>query len=589
MLFRSGEARDETVAAIREQNPNARPGPLAEALGASGGRELDRLVAGLSARFVPAGRGNDPLRNPDAIPTGKNFYGFDPDRIPSREAFALGRRAAEQMLAERGGADGEPPKKVAIVLWATETIRNQGMNESTALWLMGMRPTWDDGGRVTGVEPVPGEELGRPRVDVLINPSGLYRDLFPNMMKLLDRAVQVASRQTDVENLIAVNSKRLRERLVGRGVAPARADALSRLRVFSEKPGNYGNRVVEVTGASGLWESDTDVSRVYERHTGYAYGGGEWGVPARELLGDHLEDVEVAAHSISSALYGTMDNDDMFQFLGGLSLAVRNRAGESPDTVVALQRRADEIEVEDLARTVGRELRSRYLNPAWIEGMKDEGYAGARELSNFVDYMWGWQVTVPDAVDDARWNQTYEVYVEDKYDLDVKRFLDEANPWALQSIAARMLESARKEYWAASDEQRERLAVEYVESVLEHGVSCSDNTCDNPLLHTEIIDLAAPALDARTLERFREVIEQAIRKTLEQQTAELEALREELVDLFERESMPARVDGYEMEEIDRVPEVSREPLDHALWWAAAIAAAVVGLFFAGALAARRRR
>ncbi len=582
-----GDALEETVAAIREQNPDAPRGELISGLEISGEREIERLVAGLEGRFVPAGRGHDPLRNPGAIPTGKNFYGFDPDRIPSREAFALGRRAAEKMLAQRRGPDGEPPSKVALVLWATETIRNEGMNESTALWLMGMRPTWGAGDRVTGVEVVPGAELGRPRIDVLINPSGLYRDLFPNMIRLLDEAVQKAARQTDVENLIAANSTRIRERLIERGTAPERAETLARMRIFSERPGNYGNRVVEVTGASGLWESDTEISRVYERHTGYAYGAGEWGVPARELLGDNLSEVDVAVHSISSALYGTMDNDDMFQFLGGLSLAVRNRAGEAPDTVISLQRRAEEIEIESIARTVGRELRSRYLNPAWIEGMKAEDYAGAREMSNFVDYLWGWQVTVPDAVDDARWDQTYEVYVEDKYELGVEQFLDESNPWALQSIAARMLESARKEYWSASEEQKQRLAVEYVESVLEHGLSCSDNTCDNPLLHSEIIEIAKPLLDAETLERFRAAIEKAIQKTLEQQTAELEQLRKELIEGFERESMPARVDGYEMEKIEREPIVDRGPLGNALWWAALLAAAVIAIFLIGATTTRR--
>ncbi len=584
-----GKPLAETIEAIREQNPSEDRRKLGLALRRSGGLELERLVAGLAGRFVPAGRGNDPLRTPEALPTGKNFYGFDPDRLPSPEGFELGRRAAEQLIANHIKKDGKLPSKVALVLWATETIRNEGINESTALWLMGMRPVWDKAGRVTGTAVVPGAELGRPRVDVLLNPSGLYRDLFPNLMELLDEAVQRAAVQTDVENLIAAGSAAVRERLVARGVPPERADVLSRLRIFSERPGNYGNRVVEVTGASGLWESDTDVSKVYERHTGYAYGAGEWGTPARELLGDHLETVDTAVHSISSALYGTMDNDDMFQFLGGLSLAVRNRSGRSPDTMISLQRRDDEIQVEDIGRTIGRELHSRYLNPAWVEGMQGEDYAGAREISNFVDYLWGWQVTVPDSVDDAHWNQTYEVYVEDKFDLGIKRFLDEANPWAFQSIAARMLESARKDYWKADDSKKQRLAKEYVESVLAHGASCSDNTCANPLLHTEVIDIATPILPPEVIERFRAELEKATHKTLEQQRAELEQLRRELLEGFDRETMPAKVDGYRMEEIRPPAPPEPEPVPGARWWAAAAAALITALIVVGFWWSRRRR
>jgi cobaltochelatase CobN len=584
-----GEPLTETIEAIREQNPKEDRKALRRALESSGGLELDRLVAGLAGRFVPAGRGNDPLRAPESLPTGKNFYGFDPDRLPSREGFELGRRAAEQLIAAHLERDGTPPSKVALVLWATETIRSEGINESTALWLMGMRPVWDKGGRVTGTEVVPGAELGRPRVDVLINPSGLYRDLFPNMMNLLDEAVQRAAVQTDVANLIAAGSAAIRERLVARGVPAERADALSRLRIFSEKPGNYGNRVVEVTGASALWESDTDVSKVYERHTGYAYGAGEWGTPARELLGDHLETVDTAVHSISSALYGTLDNDDMFQFLGGLSLAVRNRSGRAPDTVISMQRRADEIQVEDIGRVIGRELHSRYLNPAWVEGMQGEDYAGAREMSNFVDYLWGWQVTTPDAVDDAQWDQTYEVYVEDKHGLGIKDFLDQANPWAFQSIAARMLESARKDYWKADDAKKERLATEYVRSVLAHGASCSDNTCANPLLHAEVIDIATPLLSPELIERFKAELEKATHKTLEQQRAELEQLRKELREGFDRETMAAQVDGFRMEEIRPPAPPPAEPVPGARWWAAAAAALICGLILLGFWRARKRR
>jgi len=149
---------------------------------------------------------------------------------------------------------------------------------------------------------------------------------------------------------------------------------------------------------------------------------------------------------MSSNLYGTMDNDDMFQYLGGLSMAVGRESGKDPDVLVSMQRTLGKGHVEPLTVTLGRELRSRYLNPEWIEGMKKENYAGAREMANFMENMWGWQITTPQAVDDSLWEQSYEVYVEDKYHQDLKAFFNRQNPWAYQSMTARMLEAVRKDY-----------------------------------------------------------------------------------------------------------------------------------------------
>jgi cobaltochelatase CobN len=209
---------------------------------------------------------------------------------------------------------------VAVVLWAVETLRNEGVNESTLLWLMGIRPRWQQSGKVAGLEVVPVRELGRPRIDVLINASGLYRDLFPEKMFLLDEAVQLAIRQSDIDNLLAENSRRIRDRLLAGGMEEKEAVELSRLRVFSEEPGSYGNGVSEMTGASGLWQDEDEVVDVYQKRQGFAFGGERWGVPAVELFRYQLAAVDVALHSRSSNVYGLLDNDDMFQYLGGLAM-----------------------------------------------------------------------------------------------------------------------------------------------------------------------------------------------------------------------------------------------------------------------------
>jgi cobaltochelatase CobN len=264
-----GEALQDTIKAVSKRNSQANEEEVKTGLVDSGPREIDYLTKALKGGYVPSGEGNDPIRNVGAIPTGKNFFGFNPDKIPSQTAWDLGRQAAEQIIKKNLKEKKRYPKKVAIVLWATETIRNEGINESTILYLMGLKPTWDKAGRVTGTEVIPGRKLDRPRIDILINPSGLYRDLFPNMLLFLDKAVRKAVIQTDIENLISKHNAEIKTLLIASGSDEERADLLSRIRIFTEKPGSYGTGVCEMTGNSGFWESDDEIVKVYENRVGF--------------------------------------------------------------------------------------------------------------------------------------------------------------------------------------------------------------------------------------------------------------------------------------------------------------------------------
>ncbi|MBW1706034.1 MAG: cobaltochelatase subunit CobN [Deltaproteobacteria bacterium] len=599
-----GEALEDTIKAIVKRNSQAGEEDVKNGLLTSGAREIDHLIKGLEGGYIPAGEGNDPIRNVGAIPTGKNFFGFNPDKIPSPAAWDLGRQAAEQIIQKSLKEKGRYPEKVAIVLWATETIRNEGINESTILFLMGLRPKWDKSGRVTGTEVISGKKLGRPRIDVLINPSGLYRDLFPNMILFLDRAVQKAAVLTDIENLILKHNARIKDRLLKSGMDEERADILSKIRIFTERPGSYGTGVAEMTGNSGFWESDDEIVKVYENRVGYAFGLGKWGEDAKETLRENLKEVDVAVHSISSNIYGTMDNDDMFQYLGGLSLAVKKESGQTPDTLITMQRIPDQIGVEDVARTIGRELRTRYLNPEWIEGMKKEKYAGAREMSKFVEYMWGWQVTTPKAIDRAKWEQTYEVYVEDKYGMDLKEFFNGENPWAYQSITARMLEAVRKAYWQADDKIKRKLSVEYAINVVEKGVACCDHTCNNPFLNQMVVNIISlpGVMSPEMVERFKLAIEQAMGKALAEQVKARKELQKKLTEGFtgkklsgeqkksspsskkeiSKEGMePEMVEGYKMEEVKAKDETTDLTSSGVQWFASLFVLLIIGLFVYG--------
>ncbi|MDR3279004.1 MAG: cobaltochelatase subunit CobN, partial [Synergistaceae bacterium] len=478
-----GDSLTGTVDAILKQNPDLSENDLRSNLRMSGSSERENFLRALEGHYVPPAEGNDPVRNPGAVPTGKNFYGISPNRLPTAAAWKLGQSAASEIIDKYIEENGSYPEKVAVVLWAVESLRNEGLNESTILSLIGVEPTWNANGQVTGTRPIPASRLGRPRVDVAINASGLYRDLFPDKILFIDAAIRQAAAQDDIENFIDKNDRRIKEALIKSGMSEDEAGRFSRARIFSESPGAYGNRVEELVSASGLWENDSAIAETYRRHTGFAYGGEFWGEPAQGALDENLRDAKVAWHSVSSNYYGMMDNDDMFMYLGGLSLAIRNLSGTAPQTLIADQRTLGAVSMESLAKFLGAEMRSRYLNPKWIEGMKAENYAGAREMSNYAEYLWGWQVTTPESVSEAAWKETYEVYVEDKYGLDLPEFMDKENAWAYQSMTARMLETTRKGYWDPGDDVRNKLAVSYATSVVNRGLACCDHTCNNPQFH----------------------------------------------------------------------------------------------------------
>jgi cobaltochelatase CobN len=607
----SGEARGALLEAISRENPGLDPVGTGGRLDASGENELASLVKGLSGRYVTPGEGNDPARNPEALPSGRNFYGLSPGRFPTREAWRLGREAADRIISDHVAEHGEYPDKVAVILWSLETMRNEGVNESTALALVGVEPEWAPSGEVTGTRPVPGSVLGRPRIDVTVDCSGLYRDLFPDRILFLDNAIRQAALQDDVENFIARDDEANRRELVARGYAEEDAGRFARARIFSERPGNYGNRVPEALYASGAWDDPEDVSLAFREHTGYAFGAEIWGEPARDSLELNLAGSKIAWHSVSSHLFEILDTGDFNAYLGGLAMAIASLSGgTAPETLVVDQRSVGKASVTGLDTLIGYSARTRYLNPAWIGAMTADGYAGAQVMSNYADFLFGFQVTVPRDVDPGLWDQTYEVYVDDKYGTGIREFMERENPWAFQSLAARLLETVRRGYWAPSDEVRRRLAVEYAASVVGRGVACSGLVCGDPRLNAmalEIISVpgaAAPELAAE----FKAAIERAARKSLESQLADSLGMIRDLADrraeLDSNPPSPAappqartgpgapaeasaetsggeRVRGLRMESVGDPREDAPRGSSGIEWMLALFVLAIIAIFFAG--------
>ena len=607
------EAEEETVTLIMDQNPDAEPGKVLHDLHRSAANELNTFMRALDGEYVEPGEGNDPLRNLAAIPTGRNFYGFSPEKVPSKAAWAIGKKAAEQIIAEKLEKEGKYPDKVGVVLWAMETTRNEGVNEATILYLMGVEPVWDKTERVRGMRVIPGKELGRPRIDVLINPSGLYRDMFPDKLLYLDEAVQKVLLQTDVENLLAKNSRKIKESLIQQGMDAEEAEQQSRFRIFTEEVGSYGNGVEEMVGASGFWESDEEISNVYLNRAQFAVGQGKWAVPVKQAFSENLRHVDVAVHSRSSNVIGIIDTDDFFSYLGGMSLAVKTLRGEAPDTMVTMNRRKDEAMVEDVSKTIGREMRTRYLNPKWIEGMKRENYAGARQMADFAENLWGWQVTVPSSVSADKWQQVYEVYVEDKYDQDLQEFFAKSSPWAYQSLTARVLETVRKGYWQPSEKVKQKLAKEYISNVLKHGVACCDHTCNNPALNQMVVNIASlpGVMSPKLVEQFKVAIEKMAQKPLEEQLEQRRQLQQQLLAGFdkhdlERQAEPQKnrtqknqggeegpekqaVEGYKMEKIHSKEDATEMSSSGVQWLASFFVLALMTIVTLGIWHHRRSK
>jgi len=426
-------------------------------------KELDHLIMGLSGRYVPVKNGGDPIRSPDAIPTGFNLYGFDPSRVPTQAAFEQGSELVDGVIADYYQTHGQYPDKLAFSLWSIETMRHYGVLESQALYAMGVKPVWSDDGRVVGTEIIPASELKRPRVDVVLSATGLYRDAFPNVMQWLAKAIEQVADLKEENNSIWANSQRVAEQLKEQGVEASEAEYLSTVRIFSNASGEYGNGVNDAIVASDTWEEDSKISDMYLSRMGYFYGSdnSRWGNKVGsvtdsngvqkniDLYAQQLSGTDVALFSRSSNVYGMITSDDPFEYFGSLALAVRNIDGKSPEMMISNLRDANNGKTENAATFMAKELRSRNFHKRWVEEMMKEGYSGATTMSSNLTNFWGWNVVDPNVVREDQWQEFYEVYVEDKLDVGINDWFEEVNPQSQANMLERMLEANRKGYWQA--------------------------------------------------------------------------------------------------------------------------------------------
>ena len=459
-----GAADTELPAPLRAQLALART--WWQAIGAQ--NEHAALLAVLEGRHVETSYGGDPIKNPDAYPTGRNLYGFDPSRVPTAQAWDAGKQAAEQLIAAyRQQHGGTAPTKITFSLWSVETMRHQGLLEAQALWLMGVEPVWDQGGRVTGVKLVPRQALGRPRVDVVLSATGLYRDHFPNAMQQLARAAQLAAQADETDNPVAANARAIAARLRADGMEAAAALRAGQTRIFSSESGRYGSGLDDAVLATDTWqgkaEGDAKLAQLYLSRMQYAYGPdeSEWGsLPTASagtpgtvnLYAEHLRGTQGAVLSRSSNTYGMLTTDDPFQYLGGIALAVRHLDGKAPALYISNLRGAGNGgsgRVEGAAQFLAKELATRQFHPGYIQGLMKEGYAGTLQVLDATNNFWGWTAVAREIVRNDQWQEMADVYVRDKHHLGLDAWFEQHNPHALAQTIERMLEAARQDYWQA--------------------------------------------------------------------------------------------------------------------------------------------
>ncbi len=466
-------------------------------------RELESLVTILSGRFEPSGMSGDPLRTPAGLPTGRNIHDFDPNLLPTKEAWELGKKMARAALAKFEQEEHNVPEKISMVLWYGETIRHQGAMESEAMYLMGVEPKWNARGSVDGLRLIPLQELGRPRVDVVLTLGGIYRDGFPDKVLLLDRASKLAA--ADGDNAIIRHTRQVAEALRKAGVAPDLAAKAASARSFAAAPGDYGAGISNMVKQSKDAGNLQGLADVYANYMNHAYSSELWGEAVPNALSKHLEGNQAIIHSRATNVYGVLDNDDFYEFAGGLNAATKTaNGGNAPAFYVNDMKTRGKEKVTGIQNFIATELNARYWNPKWIQAAQKAGYAGAREIADTMENLYGWQATSAERMDGVFWQNSYDVYVADKNGLEMDKFFEKANPHAQQAMMARMLEVDRQGSYKFSTENRNELVRKYVQTVAKVGATCSANTCGNLKLHQYIAAQAAlvPGLGSAELSAF---------------------------------------------------------------------------------------
>lgn len=472
--------------------PELRPALLyRKQLIASTTNELNAMVRALGGGTVFPAPGGDPVLNPNVLPTGRNMYSINAENTPNPRAWEDGKRLAEATLKQYIGKHGEYPRKVSYTFWAGEFINTEGATLAQVFWMLGIEPIRDGQGRVVDLKLVPSEELGRPRINVLVQVSGQLRDIAGSRLKLLTDAVRLASEAKDeaYSNYVASGTLLQEKLLVEKGASPKRAREMSVMRVFGPVNSGYSTGIMAYTEHSGSWEDEKEIAAGYLNNMGATYGDdSNWGDVQEGLFASALSETDVVIQPRQSNTWGPISLDHVYEFTGGLSLTVKTVTGKEPDAYMADYRNRTNRRMQDAKEAIAVETRATVLNPTYIQERMKGGEGTAQMFGEIFRNIFGWHVMRPSAMDKELFNDLYKMYIQDENKLGIHEYFLRVNPAAFQAITAVMLESARKGYWKASEEQLKTTAALHAKITRDKGAACTEFVCDNVKLQAFVAD-----------------------------------------------------------------------------------------------------
>ncbi len=415
--------------------------------------EIEALLHGFEGGYIPAGPSGLIMRGrEDVLPTGRNFYSLDPRRIPTKAAWRVGQQLSGVLINKHIKDEGRYPENVAFYWMANDVMWADGEGMAQIMSLLGVEPIWLSNGHLKGFSVIPLEELGRPRIDVTVRISGILRDNFPNCLEVIDEAIQAVASLDEPEEMNFPRKHSLR--MIEEGADSRDAT----LRIFSSRPGTYSAGVQLAVYASA-WKDEKDLADIFLYWNGYAYGKDVKGKEAHNQLASSLKTVDATFNKVVSDEYDLLGCCCYFGVHGGLTAAAKQASGKDVRVYFGDTREPQHVEVRDMADEMRRVVRTRLLNPKWIEGMKQHGYKGAQDISKRVGRVYGWEASTQE-VDDWIFDDITKTFVLDE---EMRRFFEENNPYALEEMSRRLLEAQSRGLWNPDPELLEELKKSYLE------------------------------------------------------------------------------------------------------------------------------
>ena len=460
-------------------------------------KELNTLMRSLSGGYTAPSAGGDPIANPNSLPSGRNLYSINAESTPTESAWEKGKQLARNTIEEyRRRHHDSIPRKVSYTFWSSEFIETEGATLAQAFYMLGVEPLRDAFGRVNDLRLIPSKELGRPRIDVVVQTSGQLRDLAASRLFLLQKAVEMAADAKDdkFENQVASGVVESERMLIEKGISPKEARAWAARRIFGGVNGNYGTGIQEVAMASDKWTDRKQIAEAYLNNMGAFYGDQkQWEDHQSKAFEAALTRTDVVIQPRQNNTWGALSLDHVFEFMGGMNLTVRQVTGKEPDAYLADYRNHNHMRMQEVKEAIGVESRTSMFNPTYLKEQMKGGEGAAAGLEEMVKNTFGWEVMKPEAIDNEMWDEIFDTYVKDKHNLGMREYFERVNPAALQGISAIMLESARKGMWKASADKVQALAKLHTELVAKYDAAGTEFVNDNQKLQQFIASKVSAA------------------------------------------------------------------------------------------------